>query len=370
VNRRIILILVGIIALGFLALYAIQRGPALFLKPPPQERIAFVSDRGGNTDIWTMRADGSDKRRVTDDSADDARPAWSPDARELLSISDRSGRIYQVFVSAWDGRYTHPLTISEGTKDMPIWSGDGREITFISGGKVYGIRRNGGREEQYLPPPQAAAIPMLAKLSYVYAAWSPDSGSLLYVQETDLGLEAYAAEREEIQSWEDEEVRHVGITTARNLEVVWAPSGSRIAVAFINRKGENGLLVGDPGTLEVRNLFMSKGDSSGAARPAWSPDGKRIAFEMWAVQDGTPERCLGIYAVNASGGDPELLIAGDAREPCWSPDGKRIVYTLPREDGRRDIWRANSDGSEAANLTQGEGDNHSPAWSPAVRKKS
>ena len=369
-NRGIILVLAGVIAIGLLALYLLQHGPSLFLKPPSEERIAFISDRGGYADIWTMRADGSDKRQVTSDAADDQVPAWSPDAREVVSISDRRNQTYQVFISAWDGRYTRCVTISEGTKDVPVWSNIGDEITFISGGKVYSAKRHGGREEQYLPPPGIPEMAMPERITYVYAAWSPSHDYLLYMRETDRGREAYAVRQEVVQSWEVEGTKTIGITAARSLNVSWAPSGLRVAAAFIDRNGENGVLVADVDAVEARDLLVFKGDGMGVGKVAWSPDGKRIAFEMWAVRDGTPNTCEGIYVISASGGEPRAVLPGDAREPSWSPDGKQIVCTVIGEDGERDIWRVNADGTGTVNLTEGEGDNYNPAWSPSPRRKT
>jgi len=370
-NRRIILVLIGIIAIGCAALYAIQRSPLLLLRPPADERIAFVSDRGvrhGGPDIWTMRTDGSNAVQVTNDSADDCLPAWSPDARELASTSDRREGRYQVFVSAWNGSYTHCLTISEGTKDMPVWSADGKEITFISSGRVHAVRRHGGREEQYLPPPNVPEEEKMAgglNLPYVYAAWSPDRKALLFVQETDLGRAAAVVESDGLTN--EEVFQPFGITIARGLDAAWAPSGQRVAAGFINRRGESGLLVADLEAVQARNLFIHKGDGKGAAKPTWSPDGKRIAFEMWTIKDGVQDRRLGIYVISASGGKAAPVISGNAREPSWSPDGKRLVCAVVREDGGRDIWRVNADGSGAVNLTKGRGDNYNPVWSPALR---
>ncbi len=143
-----------------------------------------------------------------------------------------------------------------------------------------------------------------------------------------------------------------------------------MAAAFIDRNGENGLLVADVGAVAARDLVVFKGDGRGVGKLTWSPDGKRIAFEMWAVRDGTPNRCEGIYTISASGGKPRPVLLRDAREPSWSPDGKRIVCTVMGEDGERDIWRVSADGTSPVNLTEGEGDNYNPAWSPGLRRKT
>lgn len=365
-NRGIIIVFVGIIVLGLLALYALQQGPVLLLKPPPEDRIAFVSDRGGSPDIWTMRADGTDARPVTNDSADDQIPAWSPDGKEIVSISDRNGQTYQVFISAWDGRYTHCVTSSEGIKDVPVWSRDGKEISFVSGGKVYGVLRTGGPEEQYLPAVASAGEELRGRLMYEYGAWSPDGKSLLYVQETDQGRQAYVADRSAVES--GEQFKPTGITAARNLTAAWAPSDNRVAAGFIDRNSDNGIVVADVETVQAKDLFAWKNSRLGPGKLVWSPDGKTIAFEMWTIEEGIPNRSVGIYTVSASGGEPRPVVKGDVREPSWSPDGRQIVYTAIGEKETRDIHRVNADGTGDVNLTNGRGDNYSPAWCPIPRK--
>ena len=62
-------------------------------------------------------------------------------------------------------------------------------------------------------------------------------------------------------------------------------------------------------------------------RPAWSPDGARIAFV--STRDGNPE----IYVMNADGTSPVRLTsyAGYDADPAWSPDGSRIAFSSDRD---------------------------------------
>jgi len=50
--------------------------------------------------------------------------------------------------------------------------------------------------------------------------------------------------------------------------------------------------------------------------------------------------------------------------PTWSQGGTSLVYVKFREDGKRDLWIVNADGSDARRLTDGMGDNYAPVWSP------
>src|SRR2546426_8629460 len=54
-------------------------------------RIAFVSNRAGNDEIYVMKADGTGVTRLTNNSAADLEPAWSPDGTRLAFVSHRAG---------------------------------------------------------------------------------------------------------------------------------------------------------------------------------------------------------------------------------------------------------------------------------------
>jgi Tol biopolymer transport system component len=92
--------------------------------------------------------------------------------------------------------------------------------------------------------------------------------------------------------------------------------------------------------------------------PAWSPDGKKIAYS-------SAHGNLEIYVMNADG-DKEINLTNHLSEdydPTWSPDGKRIAFTSER-DGNREIFVMNADGSNPINLTNSSIEEQEPAWSP------
>jgi Tol biopolymer transport system component len=96
-------------------------------------------------------------------------------------------------------------------------------------------------------------------------------------------------------------------------------------------------------------------------QPAWSPDGRKIAFE--SQRDGNFE----IYIMNSDGsGQTNLTHNPDEdRGPTWSPDGKKIAF----ERGRpRDIHVVNADGTGEVNLTRDPAWDFVPQWSPDGRR--
>src|SRR6266536_3969179 len=81
-SRRVLLLqLGGVTLVGLFALLVTAALPAG--AKPPQGLIVFESDRGGQLDIWTMRPDGSNQVRLTNDKVDDEFPTWSPDGKEI-----------------------------------------------------------------------------------------------------------------------------------------------------------------------------------------------------------------------------------------------------------------------------------------------
>ena len=81
---------------------------------PEGRKIAFLSKRDGNWDVYVMNADGSGKKNLTRNRGKDGPsgwpPAWSPDGRKITFVSDRDGT-YEVYVMNADGsgqgRLTH-----------------------------------------------------------------------------------------------------------------------------------------------------------------------------------------------------------------------------------------------------------------------
>ncbi len=88
---------------------------------PDGSRIAFASSRDGNFEIYTMRVDGSDLRRLTFHPSIDNAPTWSPNGQQIAFTSDRGGQNALYIMSADGGPVTR-LPTGGGKIDRPTWS--------------------------------------------------------------------------------------------------------------------------------------------------------------------------------------------------------------------------------------------------------
>jgi Tol biopolymer transport system component len=137
------------------------------------------------------------------------------------------------------------------------------------------------------------------------------------------------------------------------IDPAWSPDGRRLAFAS-KRAGSFDLYVMNADSTGTRRLTTTKDDD---ARPTWSPDGGRIAFA----------RTGDIYVMNADGSGAQRISdeTVEEAEPVWSPDGRWIAY-VRRTPGTeiREIWLLRPDGSDRRQLTALETAIYSPAWSP------
>ena len=96
-----------------------------------QARIAFGSDRDGNSEIYVMDADGKNMRRLTNNRVDDGSPSWSPDGKRIVFSSQRDGHVHpilgwptsEIYVMDVDGGNPQNLTNNPHSDSGPAWFG-------------------------------------------------------------------------------------------------------------------------------------------------------------------------------------------------------------------------------------------------------
>jgi TolB protein len=95
--------------------------------------------------------------------------------------------------------------------------------------------------------------------------------------------------------------------------------------------------------------------------PAWSPDGRRIAFDSFDRDGGDME----IFVMDADGSNQTQLTNNTSNniQPAWSPDGRRIAFSSNR-DGDDEIFVMDADGGNQTQLTNNTSQDTYPAWCP------
>jgi Tol biopolymer transport system component len=216
----------------------------------PEGRIVFMSEESGNADIWSMNADGSDRRQLTTDPHYDTGAAVSPDGRYIVFMSNRAGaeNIWRMDI---DGGNQTRLT-SKLIERSPFFSADGRSVLFASWesgkGTIWKIPFAGGQPEQ-----------VLADLAF-RAALSPDGKLLVY---TSPGKVAIAP-------WH--ELQAIKTLDERGGDYDWIPTGR--ALSYLAGEISNLWLQPLDGT-EPRQL--TNFDSNSIWWYGWSRDGKQLA---------------------------------------------------------------------------------------------
>jgi TolB protein len=270
--------------------------------------IAFVAFSAGQNEIYTIRADGTNLTKVTNQLAGSEGPDWSFDGKQIAFWSTRDGNV-GLYVMNFDGSSVRRLVYGSVMTDRPSWSPDGRHIAFVGIDNGFGI-------------------------------WVVDIDTLVITALTkDSALDGTPA---------------------------WSPDGKRIIFSSIRSGRPQLYSMGTDG----RNVNQLTEEAVGAAYPAWSPDGKKIAYQCLSNR-GTVTCVInsdGSQRVQLI--DPDKYLDGD--QPSWSPDGSSIVFRSMRavteRSGPDDLYIMNSDGSNVTRLTDrsvtGFRSVDQPAWQP------
>jgi len=272
-------------------------------KPVFESKIAFVSNRDGNSEIYLMDYDGANQTRLTFNKVDDISPAWSPDGRMIAYTSYQSLSAGLYFLQVYEGRR---ITVSvRGGNFSPSWSPDGKKLAFMS---------------------------------------TMDGNSEIYVADVDEDSLKRGTVRIKRLTFNN------GIDTAPT----WSPTGRQMA--FVSDRGGTPQIY----TMDAEGsnvIRVSFGGSTHHDSPAWSPAGDRIVFVARV------ENAFDLYVLDLRTQQIAKLTESKARNesPSWSPDGRHIVFTSNMR-GELQLFAIDYDGAGLRQLTT-NGKNNWPDWS-------
>jgi eukaryotic-like serine/threonine-protein kinase len=239
----------------------------------------------------------------------------SPDGKQVAfawydetQLAMRGIPFLHIYVKQIGSDTARQLTDGQHRDLSPVWSPDGLSIAFV---------------REWTPFPGKAAVMLI---------------------QANAGRERHVADLQDIarDAW-----HHLS----------WHPSGKWLAIAGTDTPGEPpALYLLSLETGEKRRLtspVRGMGDLGlqvgGDANPAFSPDGRKLAFSRWFASDAVSE----IFVANLSArleveGEPKQLTFGDrmADGPAWMPDGKHLIFAFGSKAHHCGLWRVSVSGSD------------------------
>jgi len=299
----------------------------------------FVEPGKSGGGLFLLSVETLEKRRLTDGK--DASPAFSPDGRSLVFTRWSAGRSDTYLLRLGvnyepQGSPQRAVETGEPFIWSATWTSDGSEIVssrgFWSSGSIWRMKASASAKPRRLPVSSEDVGPLAVsrqgnRLAYVLPRWKTS------IWRVDLRgpSQTPAVPSQLIPS------------TRKEFCPAYSPDGKRIAF-MSDRSGHFEIWVCNSGGSNAVQLTSLGGNARG---PRWSTDGRSIVLE--AGVQGNHD----IYVMNANGGAPRRLNTGQSggKWPCWSRDSQSIYFASSDE-----VWKMSATGGQTVQITRNGGD--------------
>jgi Tol biopolymer transport system component len=259
-------------------------------------------------DLFTVEADGSGRRQLTDTPEAERHPSWSPDGQKILFTSGNGMTNIDLFVMDADGANVQRLTEHPERDRRAVWSPDGQTIAFVSqrdgNVSIWLMDTSGANKRKLVEGREPTWSPDGQKIAFTSSAF--DDNDEIYIVDLDGSNRLRLTENKKFDWF-----------------AAWSPNGRSLAYNSEQFGGEELMLINIDGSARTR---ISLAEKTYEQEPSWSSDGKHLAYA-----GKMEEEDYDIYLVATRGFDYD-----DLAEPVGMP------INLTNNDDRDDMsprWR-------------------------------
>jgi Tol biopolymer transport system component len=305
--------------------------------------IVYSVGEVGTRDIVVARSDGSDRRMVMTGPDDDFGAVWSPDHSRIAFLSDRDGNV-ELYLGVVDGSSVIRVTNTGVDESEPTWSPDGRRIAYVSPdadgtARVYWVRLLDLLPNRLIFESDSEADP----------AWSPNGTWIAFAALDENG------KSEGLFLRNPDGVNRLQLSASPDRGPAWSPDGKKLAFTS-TRDGDEEIYVLSVGAQgpEGQAVRITNNPASDIS-PTWSPDSKRVAF----ISDRNGSR--DIFTVSDKGEDIQALTNNQIEELdlVWGPTGKLVFESRPA--GKSELFVTSTEGVQNR-LSVGDVAASQPDW--------
>jgi len=314
---------------------------------PDSKRVAYISTRGGTSQVWTMDADGGNAKQVTDISTEAAGVIFSPDGKNLLFTSDvypdcptdtcNKDRLEAEAKSKVKARVYTGLLYRHWNE----WQTARRKHLFV-------VPVEGGKARDLTPGTRD--VPPFSLGGPDDYAVSPDGKEVCYVMNPDADLSTSTNHELYAVSIEGGESRRISLSEGADVSPSYSPDGKYLAwrmqqkagyesdrwrLVLMERAGGRSQILTDQLDRSVQSL-------------AWLPDGSRLFF---TVED-RGRTVLKMVPVTGGGARNILTGASHVDDVQFTPDGKTMVFSQHSGSKPMEIYRVANTGGDPVDLSR------------------